>query len=302
MPNTLAHLGVQGVVTRAVVRGADPKWVYLGAIIPDIPSILQRAVRAFVPGVDPIGLRSYAVAQSSLMSCLLLCCALATLSRQPKRILLVLSLNSLLHLLFDALETKWGNGVNIIAPFSWDPWNLGLFWPDSWLAHLLAAWGLVYVLVLWTRRSGIGVGVRWPHARGLLVAAATLTLYLVLPLSATPGVKAADAHSIATVERPCVDCGVAFDRVRYHAGPVEDSLHIWAKRSYAVRGERLDHSATVSVRGVFRDSVTVEIDHLHEHRGLSRDLPSYLGLLLVLLIWLRARPSSRPDRSGAVAD
>jgi hypothetical protein len=46
VPNALAHLGVQGVATRALLRDADLKWVYIGCIIPDIPWILQRFVRA----------------------------------------------------------------------------------------------------------------------------------------------------------------------------------------------------------------------------------------------------------------
>jgi len=44
MPNTLAHLAVHGFATRAVLRGADLKWVFVGCVIPDIPWIIQRVV------------------------------------------------------------------------------------------------------------------------------------------------------------------------------------------------------------------------------------------------------------------
>ena len=71
MPNTLAHLGIQGVATRAFIRTADVKWIFLGAVIPDIPWILQRLVRGTLPGVDLYELRLYATVQASLAVCLL---------------------------------------------------------------------------------------------------------------------------------------------------------------------------------------------------------------------------------------
>lgn len=102
MPNTLVHLGIQGIATRLMIREADYKWIFTGAILPDIPWILKRAVTTIVPGVDPIDLRLYAIAQSSLAGCLFLAGALAIFSRRPWRVFFILVLNSLIHLLLDA--------------------------------------------------------------------------------------------------------------------------------------------------------------------------------------------------------
>ena len=77
MPNTLAHFGIQGVATRLVVRDADPKWIFLGGVLPDVPWILNRGLPALVPGVDRIDLRLYAVLQSSLAGSLVLAGAVA---------------------------------------------------------------------------------------------------------------------------------------------------------------------------------------------------------------------------------
>jgi hypothetical protein len=35
MPNTLAHLGIQGVATLSWLKKADLKWIFIGCIIPD---------------------------------------------------------------------------------------------------------------------------------------------------------------------------------------------------------------------------------------------------------------------------
>jgi len=101
MPNTLAHIGLQGPLTRLLVRGADVKWVFLGLIIPDLPWIAFRVLKATVP-VDPYALRLYAIGQSSLVCCILLSGAVAALCERPRLIFVVLSLNSVVHLLLDA--------------------------------------------------------------------------------------------------------------------------------------------------------------------------------------------------------
>ena len=123
MPNTLAHFGIQGVATLVMLRQADPKWIFVGCIIPDVPWILQRIVRPVITDPDLLyDLRLYTIAQASLICCLLLCGAFAVLSANPGRIFAILSLNSCFHLLLDAFQTKWGNGVHrvvyIIGPIS----------------------------------------------------------------------------------------------------------------------------------------------------------------------------------------
>jgi len=288
LPNTLAHLGLQGLATRGVVRNADPRWIFLGAIIPDFPAIMKRVVTAIVPGVNPLDLRAYSIAQSSLMSCLLLAAALAGFSEKPKRAFVILALNSVLHLLLDAIQIKWGNGVNLIAPLSWEPLNFGLFWPDSWPTYVITVWGLVYVVAISRRFKGIGVGLRWPQGRAAMLVTVLLGVYLAFPFSQFSAIEAADAHSIATIRSPCEGCDVAFDRVYYSRAVDGDVLRTWANREHLVRGEQLDHSATVSVRGVFQDSSAIFIEDLHEHTGLPRDLASYMGLVLVLWVWGRA--------------
>ena len=60
MPNTLAHLGVQALVTRTLLPRAELRWIALGCVIPDLPWIAQRALRTLFDGVyfDSLGNRA----------------------------------------------------------------------------------------------------------------------------------------------------------------------------------------------------------------------------------------------------
>ena len=42
----------------------------------------------------------------------------------------------------------------------------------------------------------------------------------------------------------------------------------------------------VSIKGRFLDAQTIRVRDVHAHFGNLRDLPSYVGLALVCLIWL----------------
>jgi len=117
MPNTLAHLGIQAVATRSVIKSADLKWICLGCVVPDVPWILQRLVSALNSGVDPYDLRLYAIVQSSLAMSLVLSAALAAFSRRPRTVFAILAFNATFHLVLDALQTKWGTGLTFSRRF-----------------------------------------------------------------------------------------------------------------------------------------------------------------------------------------
>ncbi|MEJ2238231.1 MAG: hypothetical protein P8X82_08050 [Gemmatimonadales bacterium] len=292
MPNVLAHFGVQTVASRGLIRRADFKWIFLGCVIPDVSWILLRAIATLAPGVDPYGLRLYGIAQASLIVSLLLCGALALLSARPRLVFGILSLNTLLHLLLDATQTKWGNGVHLLAPFSWQQWNAGLYWPDSLITYILTAGGLAAWAWAWLRPESRPVASGRPAARAVPLTSAALLLaaYLTVPLGLGGGPLAADNLSVRTlVEREArVGRPVQFDRERYERGSGGDSIFSFAKEGFAVQGERARRSTRVSAKGTFVAPDTVRIHALHEHPRGTRDLFSYLGLLLLVMYWIRA--------------
>jgi hypothetical protein len=56
---------------------------------------------------------------------------------------------------------------------------------------------------------------------------------------------------------------------------------------YGIEGQTLNYKATVSVQGKFSDPATIRIEKLYKHTGMSRDIPTYAGILLLVLLWFR---------------
>ena len=131
MPNTLVHLGIQGLGNRLVSTRIDLKWVFLGCIIPDLPWIFRRVIIGLNSAIDRYDVLLYSAVQASLLFCLLLALACALVSEKPRLVFAILAVNSLIHLLLDAVEIKWGNGVLLLAPLNWQLLNFNLVWPDS---------------------------------------------------------------------------------------------------------------------------------------------------------------------------
>lgn len=155
MPNTIAHIGINGLLTRSLIKTSDLFWIYFGTLIPDFPWIFQRAVETFFPSINGYDLRLFAIVQATLFLSILFSGAMAFLSDSPKKTFLILSFGSLLHLLLDSLQIKWANGVHLIAPFNWELLNFSLFWPESSPTYILTLGGIVYFIFNWKSLSSI---------------------------------------------------------------------------------------------------------------------------------------------------
>lgn len=90
MPNSLAHFGLQIIVTRLTIPAADLRSAGIGCVIPNPPWILQR-VTVLLPFGDALTIGADAITQASLLFSLLLCLALALFNRTPTRDCLVSS-------------------------------------------------------------------------------------------------------------------------------------------------------------------------------------------------------------------
>ena len=289
MPNTLAHAGAQGLVTRTAVSGADLRWIYLACVIPDLPWILRRVVCFAVPSVDPILLRSYVIIQASLIGCLLFCAAAALLSSRFWRVWALLGGNAVLHLIIDAMQTKWANGAHFFAPFSWELTNWGFFWPESIVTYALTALGLLYILwhwrSSWSEKLDLAqlTGFRLAGTGGLLVG------YFTLPLLLLHGPIEANTHYLKTLDEPRDRTGryVEIDRARYISTQEGAFLEYFSGRA-RVESLKIQPPATVSIRGVFGAKDTIRVIEHHVHAGQFRDYPSYLGLTLISVIWVGA--------------
>lgn len=292
MPNVLAHIGAQGALSRGLSGSLDGRWILLGCLLPDLPWIAVRGTRIFHLSLDPYDLRLFAIVQSSLLVTLVLCAALALVSAAPRRIFLLLSINTLLHLLLDASETKLANGVHLLAPWTWELTSWRLYWPESVPSLLLTVAGIGVLVWIWKKPGArIGLVLRGPQ---VATSAVLLLLYLLLPLLLMRQVESADNHFVRTLRQRSERVGraVELDRVLYEDGRVGT----FAFENLAVTGVDIEGRRRVSLRGRFVDTSTVAVEELHLHWPFFRDGASYLGLGAISLAWLCLRP--RRQRAG----
>jgi len=296
MPNTLVHFAAQGAASRGVWPRLDARWIYLGCLLPDLPWILRRAVVGLGVPVDVFDLRLYTMALASLAGTLLLCAALAAVTAAPRVVVAVLGANALLHLLLDATELKFGNGVHLAAPLSWRMTSFDLLPGESPVYLVLAAAGALLVAWELTRSRNAVVGfVLSPRRIG--AAGALLAAYLAFPLPFLGAIEASDSYSVKTLREVEARPGrtVRLDRTAFHATPQGGVVQLWTGESVRATGELPASDGTVSLQGTFLAPDVLRVDRLFVHRQ-NRDWPSYVALLLLAVLW--ARPLL-PARRGA---
>jgi hypothetical protein len=290
MPNTLAHLGVQGFATKFVLKDVDPKWIYLGAVIPDIPWIFRRVLRFIMPGVDHYFVEIYFMICASFLFCLLLSLALAMLSINVKQTFSILALNSFLHLILDATQIKWANGIHLFAPLDWNLLRFDLYWPENYLAHLLTLIGVVFVIRYWRRSLEAPLNLsfksvnRWADFLGILM------IYFLWPLLLLNGPREADARFVTTLQDKPERPGkyVEFDRRPYVVDDSVGYVMSFAKENFELQNLSLSETNTISIRANFLTEKKLEVIEYHFHSNWARDGASYAGLLIVAFLWIWA--------------
>ncbi len=284
MPNTLAHIGLQAPLTRLGIPQAPLQWIALGCIIPDIPWIVQR-ILLLIPGIDPVNLMLYASTQASLVYCLILALAMAMLSSTSKKTFLILAANALVHLLFDASQTKWGNGVHLLVPFSWQSINSGLFWPDHISTYLFTFMGAAAFIFYWPQAIHSAPLLKRPDNTQTACLLLCLSSYCLSPLLLINTAHEADTHYCKTLTDTVTRTGkrVELDRAEYSA--TKQRIHCYTGEQFSLVNPPSDIAATVSLRAQFITPTTLEITEYHSHRT-NRNYASYAGLLLTLLLWI----------------
>jgi hypothetical protein len=301
VPNTLVHFAAQGAASHGLWRRLDPRFVFLGCLLPDVPWILRRAVVGFGLPVDAFDLRLYTMAQASLAGTLLLCAAIALLTAAPRLLFTVLGANALFHLLLDATEVKWGNGVHLLAPFSWRMTTFDLVAGESPVYLALTITGALLVAGEIVRRRPPRIGLHLRPAR-LAAAGAFLVAYFLAPLPFLGAVLASDSYSVKTLREVSAREGrsVHLDRTAFVATPAGGALQLWTGERVRAVGPVPAHDATVSLHGTFLAPDVLRVDRLAEQRQ-DRDWPSYLALILLALLWVRPLLGARPETDERAA-
>ncbi len=263
-----------------------PMWIIFGCIIPDLPWITARIV---LPThlVDPYNLRLYCTIQASLLFCLFFSATIACFARRAQRIFLILSGNCLFHLLLDSLQTKWGNGVHLFAPFSWKKTSFALIWPDHAATIICTCLGFFYLLFIWKKIVTNPLQLHPPTKGRISIGILFLVCYLAGPLFFLDGLEQTDFYSIHTLRLADTRPGkiIEFDRSHY------DALH---KRVTTFSGEQIrvsgtlpEKSGTVSIKGHFLTPDHIIVNHCRFHNN-NRDIGSYLGLFMACILLLQS--------------
>ena len=284
MPNTLAHLGINGLVTRTLIKKADLILIYIGAVIPDFPWIIQRFVSALIPQVNIYDLRLYCVILASLFFSFILSAALAYFFIDTKRTFIIFSAGSLIHLLLDSIETKWANGVHLFAPFSWKLFNAGFFWPENIAIYIITAYGLFYLLFKWKETISTSINVSFNNFKKILAVFIFIIIYFSLPILFLDNVEAANNHYVKTLRDREHRTGNYFeiDRGNYIDDSKGDRIITTFHEELKVVNLNLQKSEKISIRAKFisRDEIQIIDYHIHS----NRDIFSYAGLLIIIIL------------------
>lgn len=284
MPNTLAHIGVNVLFCRPLFNKPDGFLIIIGALIPDVPWILQRIVAFLVPTIDSYDLRLYFVVQASLLFSVVLCFAVANLSSNVNKSFLILVFGTVIHLLMDSLETKWANGIHLFAPINWKLLNFEIFWPEHFVVHLLSILGIISLIYLW--KYDIHKKFCSIEKRKVVFFILLILTYFILPFIFMSDSEAADNHFVKTLRNYDQRTGKYFeiDRGFYLNYNEGDKYKTSFGDIFNVKNLDLDFSGSMSIKAIFISPKEIFIIDYHVHG--NRDLYSYIGLLMVFSVFL----------------
>jgi hypothetical protein len=290
LPNTLCHIAIQGPLSRTVLPVKELVWVIFGCLIPDLPWIWLKLL--LTTGLfNPYDLRLYFTAQASLFFSLLLAAAIAMYATRKARVWMIIAVNCGLHLLLDALQIKWGNGVHFFAPLDWQMYRLDLFWPEHLLTMGLTILGLIYLLSIWRPVSAPPSDERAPldfsRISTNIIGVLLFTVYLSAPLLFMERMEQQNTYYIKTMRQVNDRLGqyIEFDRAHYFRETQE--IRIYSGEKLKIEGLQPRRSGRVSFKGTFLTPEKLLSSSYHYHRDF-RDVASIVGIFLACALLLQS--------------
>jgi len=289
LPNTLAHIGINGLLTKTIAKKSDILWIYLGCLIPDFPWIVRKIVALLLPNINGYELQPYVIVQASLFFCIILSLSFVSLSRKPTKTFFILFWGALLHLLLDPMQTKWANGVHLFAPINWKLLNYGFFWPESYLTYFITISGILFFVFTWKELLTTNFNLVFSKTRifwGILF----LGVYLFLPLKFMDNVLEADNHFVGTLKdfESRKNKYVEMDRKEIEFN--ENTNSYWVKSfnddEIELANVNKISSTKLSIKGNFVTNNKIWVTEYHENWVIFRDGASYIGLALILFAWI----------------
>ncbi len=291
MPNTLAHIAINSISTKILIRNSELLWIYIGCIIPDVPWIIIKIISFILPQINGYDLQVYAIIQSSLLFSIILSISFSLLAKYKVRIFAILLLGSILHLLLDIIQIKWANGVILFAPFSWELINYGFFWPENIINYIITFSGLLYFILNW-KKAKIEKLEFSLKSKFSLISIVLFITYLITPLLFFQEVYNNDNHFVKTLKNIDDREGkyVELDRKPVFFNDSTNSHWIQSFNHDLIELSEINNieSTRISIRGYFETNNRIKVIDYHENWDTFRDGASYLGLTLILLVWILA--------------
>ena len=272
--------------------------ILVGCVIPDLPWIFRRLLDATGITFEPITAYAYFIAQASLVGCLLPSIAFGLLFRNIKLVAAFALLGSLLHLLLDSLQDKWGVGVHLFAPYNWQTFQLGIFELDSSLTYLISFAGIIpFLLIARARHDARFVCVNFVRLTACCVC---LIAYFSFPFLFISDVVASNSRYLQTFENEDERHGKLLELDRETASIAGDNwyttTHVGETLKIVNPDANMTDGDTYSFKAEFRNNREIKLIEWKRH-SRARDLASRIGLLAIgcwmaVVLMLSKKPKS----------
>jgi hypothetical protein len=285
MPNTLAHIGVQGITTKSIFKFADLKWIYVGCIIPDFPWIIQKILRA-TKLFNLFDVGDYSTVLATFFFCIILSAAISLFSINYKRVFLILVFSSLFHLLLDPLQIKWGNGVHLFAPFSWNLLSFNLFWPESLPTYIMTSFGLIYFVFTYKKAKNEYSDLILPGMKKILLSVFLLIIYFTVPVFMLNLPEQNNNHFVETLRNYSSRTGkfIELDRVDYITHADDTFIRTFTNEEIKTSNLTFKNKGLISIKGKFLSPAEIYVEEYHINSKF-RDDASILGISLTAILW-----------------
>jgi hypothetical protein len=277
-------------LTRALFKTADPRWICLGLLIPDLPWILQRVLLSIPIDIPPYAIRAYVVGMSAPLMCSILSAAIASLFKKWREVFSILLFGSMVHLLLDAVQEKGGLGIPLAYPFYFETFSYPLFSMNGWISVSITFIGLLTTLYILLKPRNYFPFPKWTHEKHRLILCGILVWgYLTIPAMFLEATIRSNVHDTGVISGLLNRTGasVHFDRAHFTPGVVSSIKNSTMPSAVEVVGIDLNAPALVSGKAIFVSENTLEMQSYEAHPRYARFSYTMVGLLAIIAIWIR---------------
>ena len=293
MPDWLIHMGATHAVS-GPLRRLDPRWLLLGAVLPDVVPRVAGSAIATMSWLEPLRNPTFGLYLSFLhtpFSVLLLLATLVVLARDRLDAARGLMFGAVLHFLLDLAQRTYGGGLSLLYPFDLRPFSFQLVWYENPATYFLAPAMGIYLLVLMVVRRGADREpvLRGRSLRGLLGAGLALVVTFATPVFCLERAVELNLNCTRLATNPELfeNLEVAMP-VALVAEVNEDWVQLESNDvRYAVPRSSLpdvEVKDRASVKGIYRDGKIEPIATFVHDYSFKRAV-SIAGLLLLLTFW-----------------